>query len=141
MAGTGGLFVVDAGRTPGPIAGATSTTAPPTPGSVDTTALLLELRDEVRELRAQVASLTNAAPNAVAVTVIEAARRLGCGRTQVFALLRRGKLARAPRVGRTVMVLASSVDRFLQGRAASSRPSRVAKSGAEIRAEIAALKL
>lgn len=46
----------------------------------------------------------------VAVTVAEAAARLGCSRSRVFELLRDGVLARAAQRGRATMVTTDSVD-------------------------------
>ncbi len=64
-----------------------------------------------------------------ACTVDEAGRRLGCKRTVVFKLLREGRLAAAPKLGRKRMVLASSVDALLEAGGVSAvgepkKPSR-----------------
>lgn len=49
-------------------------------------------------------------PSAEAVSVEKAAEMLGCSRARVFELLKDGTLRRTKRVGRKVMVLASSID-------------------------------
>jgi predicted DNA-binding transcriptional regulator AlpA len=75
-------------------------------------ALLLELREEVRHLRAAVADLKRqlAAPDPIAISVEEAATRLGCGRTQVFKYLKEGRLRRARKLSRRVMVTVESIE-------------------------------
>ncbi len=101
---------------------------------------LASLTEEIQELRraspgrreadeTQQAILTvvkdvqsRAAADDPAITVAEAQRRLGCGRTTVFELLGQGTLARAGKVGRQAMITAESVDGVLEG----TKPSRAA---------------
>ena len=78
------------------------------------------------------------------LSIDDAAARLGCSRTQVFALLRDGTLQRTRRVGRNQMVLASSVESALVEPVAKRQQSKRAKrqaqasrgGGDEIRAAI-----
>ncbi len=49
-----------------------------------------------------------------AVTLKEAMRRLGCGRVQVFKLLKSGVLVRAQKVGRKTLITAESIDHLLR---------------------------
>ena len=74
-----------------------------------------EVRAEVDALRAELAALSPG--DAPAVTVEQAARTLGCGRTRVFELLNLGKLKAAPKVGRSTMVTRASVEALLGSRA------------------------
>lgn len=79
-------------------------------------ALLREIHHELRRLREAVgaiqARISQAAPvqAARAVTVDAAQALLGCGRSQVFALLKAGALSRAPKVGKTAMVTLESIE-------------------------------
>lgn len=78
---------------------------------------------ELAALTAQVADLTSTpAPGQQAVSVEQAARLLGCGRSTVFVHLRRGKLRRAKRIGRRVMVTVESINALLSPRPAPPRP-------------------
>lgn len=67
-----------------------------------------------------------AVPPSVSMPVEDAARVLGCGKTQVFALLRNGTLKRGKSVGRRTMVTRASVDE-LQGARRASTPQRPAR--------------
>ena len=51
----------------------------------------------------------------VTLSIEEAARLLGCGRSRVFSLLKEKKLKRAPKAGKATMVLSSSVEKFVLG--------------------------
>jgi excisionase family DNA binding protein len=75
--------------------------------------ILAELRTTrgVRPGSEKPAGLTSVAP--AAMTIDEAALRLGCSRTRVFGLLRDGTLRRARRLGRQVTVLAQDVEAAL----------------------------
>lgn len=64
---------------------------------------LLELRQQLR------------GPPPVSIPVEEAARHLGCARTQVFELLRRGQLRRGKSVGRRTMVTVASLEALQTG--------------------------
>lgn len=68
-------------------------------------ALLGEVLAEVRALRAERA----VGQGDEAITIDEACRRLGCGRSRLFELLAAGVVQRAQRIGKRQMVLASSV--------------------------------
>lgn len=74
-----------------------------------------ELLDAIRLVVREVVAGTLAAESPVALTVEATAARLGCRRTQVFALLRSGRLKRGEKAGRTTMVLLASVEAFERG--------------------------
>jgi hypothetical protein len=69
---------------------------------------LARIEGELRALRAQ-----EATQNASAVTLEIAMAMLGCKRSQVFKLLERRQLERAPKVGRTVMITVASIEALL----------------------------
>jgi excisionase family DNA binding protein len=71
---------------------------------------LAQLAAEVRALRVE---LRANAHSAVAISVEEAGRRLGCGRTKVFELLKLRKLRSVPKQGRARLVTTASVDALL----------------------------
>jgi excisionase family DNA binding protein len=91
-------------------------------------ALLVAIRTlsvGVQELSAVAHGLREAmqlqvAPDAP-LSIVEAGRLLGCGVTRIYALLKQGRLRRAPRVGRQVRITRASVDALLTG--AASRGS------------------
>jgi excisionase family DNA binding protein len=94
--------------------------SPPHPGSEF--ALLCTIYEELRELRVSLSEIqtwiSNMASSPSMRTVravsIEAAQAiLGCGRTQVYELLRSGALRRAPKVGRRVMINLTNLEAFL----------------------------
>lgn len=67
----------------------------------------------VELLEAILAAVTKPAANPEpreTVSIAEAMARLGCSRTRVFALLKDGTLQRSKRIGRRLMLLASSVE-------------------------------
>ncbi len=78
-----------------------------------------------------------------AMTIDEAAARMGCSRTRVFDLLRDGTLQRARRLGRHQMILASSIESAMAQpkrrpvKPARRHPSRRSERGGE--AEVLAL--
>ncbi|MBZ4423036.1 hypothetical protein [Myxococcus sp. RHSTA-1-4] len=69
---------------------------------------LAEIKREVCALRAQSATL-----NASAVPLERAETMLGCKRAQIFNLLAQGRLKRAPKVGRSVMITVASIEALL----------------------------
>ena len=73
------------------------------------------LRESVNEIHTKI---SHAAPaqtaRARAVSVEEAQTILGCGRSRVFELVRSGALRRGPKVGRTAMISAKSLEAFLE---------------------------
>ena len=79
---------------------------PDTPTSGSTS--LKEIRSDLRRMKSATIQ-----PGAVAITVEQAAARLGCSRRRVFELLASGGLKRATKVGRHAMVSVDSVDRAL----------------------------
>lgn len=78
----------------------------------DAPAPVLTVLEEIRE------ALVEREPLGVrslpAVTLKEAMRRLGCGRVQVFKLLKSGLLIRAQKVGRLTLITAESIDQLLR---------------------------
>ncbi|WP_147446474.1 helix-turn-helix domain-containing protein [Corallococcus sp. CA047B] len=80
------------------------------PAPVDCAILqeLAEIKREVRALRVQ-----SATQNASAVSLERAAEMLGCKRSQVFKLVAQGRLERAPKVGRSTMILVASIKAML----------------------------
>jgi hypothetical protein len=92
---------------------------------------------ELRALRADVRALASASD--LAVSADEAARRLGCGRTRVFELLKQRVLSPAKSYGRRTMLLAASVERLLaDGAMPVPHPRR--RPATQIEAEILSLK-
>jgi excisionase family DNA binding protein len=79
-------------------------------------ALLEEVRHELSALKSRAGATDSA------VTVEEARRRLGCGRTRVFALLSEGRLRAVQKAGRRTMISAASVEAFLSD--ANERPTQ-----------------
>jgi excisionase family DNA binding protein len=61
-------------------------------------------------------------PTATAVSVEQAAALLGCGRTQIFGFLKDGKLRRAKKLGRKVMVRMTSVSALMQSLSEDGTP-------------------
>jgi excisionase family DNA binding protein len=88
---------------------------------------LKEIRSDLRRLKS--ATLQ---PGAVAMTVEQAAERLGCSRRRVFELLAAGKLKRAAKLGRRAMVTVASVDRALQPSTKAVRPRTPSPAGFEV---------
>ena len=84
------------------------------------------LGQELLELRQQLG-----APPPVSIPVEEAARRLGCARTQVFKLLCQGQLQRGKSVGRRTMISVASLEALQTGelqaqlRRRTAQPRRV----------------
>jgi hypothetical protein len=80
--------------------------------------LLWAIYEELRELRESMRGLETRlhhqkpaqAMRAVSVEVAQAL--LGCGRSQLFALLKSGALRRAPKVGKAVMITTASLEAF-----------------------------
>jgi hypothetical protein len=70
--------------------------------------VLNRIEREIRALRAQEVS-----QNALAVPLESAMAMIGCKRSQVFKLLEQGRLERAPKVGRTVMITVASIEALL----------------------------
>lgn len=75
-----------------------------------------DLERALASLTARVAALEASTPGSTAVTVLQAGQLLGCGRTEVFALLKSKRLNRARRSGRKVMVTRASVEALLRTR-------------------------
>ena len=96
----------------------------------------LPTSEELRALRQEIRNLASASD--LAISAEEAARRLGCGRTRVFQLLKNRVLARAKSCGRRTMVLAASVQRILDGYGAKRgpRPPPRRQPAGKIEAEI-----
>ncbi len=78
-----------------------------------------EIHSELRKLKS-----VTIQPGATAITVEQAAARLGCSRSRVFELLKAGKLGRAPGPGRRTLITLSSVDAALVPRTTSRRKQR-----------------
>lgn len=93
---------------------------------------------ELRALRTDLRALTSASD--LAISADEAARRLGCGRTRVFELLKQRVLSPAKSYGRLTMIVAASVERLLAGDSTKpvQRPRR--RAAMQIEAEILRLK-
>ena len=98
--------------------------------------------DELRALRSELASLralilgavnvpvnvpSSTHPDAVAMTVRQAAARLGCSPTKVFGLLRDGDLKRGRKHGRQAMVTVESVEKVSRLPGAKPAPIRLAR--------------
>ncbi|MGE6763254.1 hypothetical protein ACQKGO_34905 [Corallococcus interemptor] len=125
-----------------------NTQHPPAMDSGTESTLLREIHHELRRLREAVgviqARITQAAPiqAARAVTVDAARALLGCGRSQVFALLKAGALSRAPKVGKTAMVTMESIEALQErfGREPTPKlkrqPARSTATGRETREAI-----
>jgi excisionase family DNA binding protein len=96
-----------------------------------------QLSKAIRALRTEVRGI--AASGDVAISVEEAARRLGCGRTTVFELLKEGRLRRAKSLGRRTMLLASAVAK-LGTHPTQGRPPR-ADPAVRVEAAIRGLKI
>ncbi len=92
---------------------------------------------ELHALRAEVRALVSASD--LAISADETARRLGCGRTRVFELLKQGALSPVKSYGRRTMVLAASVERLLADGAKPVPPPR-RRPATQIEAEILDLK-
>lgn len=90
--------------------GRTHPAAPHT--SKQTDAPLLTVLEEIKEALVEREPL--GARSLPAVTLKEAMRRLGCGRVQVFKLLKSGVLVRAQKVGRKTLITAESIDELLR---------------------------
>ncbi len=90
---------------------------------VSGTTSLKEIRSDLRRLKSATIQ-----PGAVAITVMQAAARMGCAKTRVFELLKTGELKRGKKVGKCSMVLVSSVDALTADTAKVSRkpPTRAA---------------
>lgn len=71
-------------------------------------AILQELAEIKREVRAL--WVRGAAKNGSAVPLESAMAMLGCKRSQIFRLLEQRRLERAPKVGRSVMITAASIE-------------------------------
>ncbi|WP_147447153.1 hypothetical protein [Corallococcus sp. CA054B] len=69
---------------------------------------LAEIKREVRALR-----IPSASQNTSSVTLERASAMLGCKRSQVFNLLAQGRLERAPKVGRSAMIMVASIEALL----------------------------
>lgn len=87
---------------------------------------LRQLREDVSRIGTVLAELktTLGAPPKTAVSVVEAAQMLGCGRSQVFMLLAEGKLRRGRRVGRQATVTLASIQALQEGSAVATQPAR-----------------
>lgn len=102
---------------------------------------LVEIKREVRALRAQ-----SAMQNASAVPQDRASAMLGCKRSHVFKLLAQGRLERAPKVGRSVMITVASIEALLAEGVSRksntrSRCNQVRAYGAEQRLEPSSTKV
>lgn len=70
----------------------------------------------LRQIDARLAKLeARVDTDRLAVPIEDAQRLLGCGRTQIYMLLRQGRLQRTPKIGRKVMVTMDSITRLLEG--------------------------
>jgi len=70
-----------------------------------------QIREGVEDIRASGPMME---PGQVAVSIAAAMKLLGCGRSRIFELLKKGDLQRAPnKVGRETMILTSSIDALL----------------------------
>jgi excisionase family DNA binding protein len=61
----------------------------------------------------------------IAISVEAAGEQLGCSRREIFRLLSRGILERAPRVGRSLRIYQASVDAALLPKPKRGRKPRV----------------
>ncbi len=92
-------------------------------------AVLRRIADGIDELTKLARSAATSSSTAkTAVTVAEAAELLGCSRTRVFGLLRKGTLKRAPRSGRSTLVTQDSVQAALASPAPVAQPLRHRRS-------------
>ena len=107
---------------------------------------LRAVRAEVQALRQEMRHLVGAPPP-VSIPVEEAARRLGCARTQVFKLLCRGQLQRGRSVGRRTMITTSSLEALQAGdtqpqpRRRTAQPRRAQAQAQELAAAIRDLRI
>lgn len=109
--------------------GRTGPRAPRQPATdADAAAPVLSVLEEIREALVEREPL--GARTLPAVTLKEAMRRLGCGRVQVFKLLKSGVLVRAQKVGRKTLITAESIDQLLRTPAAATGPARKRRSPA-----------
>ena len=109
---------------------------PPQPVASDTDAepiamVLAELRAlrvEVQAQRQEILDLRHqvGVPSPVFIHVEEAARRLGCARTQVFKLLCQGRLRRGKSVGRRTMISVASLEALQAGEVQTQPRRRIA---------------
>jgi hypothetical protein len=121
-----------------------TTQHPPAVDGGAESALLREVLHELRRLRETVgaiqARISQAAPvqAARAVTVDAAQALLGCGRSQVFALLKAGALSRAPKVGKTLESIEALQECFSREPAPKLKrqPARSTATGRETREAI-----
>jgi len=67
------------------------------------------LRESVREIEHRISN-TAPAQAARAISIDAAQVRLGCGRSQIFELLKSGVLRRAPKVGKAAMISTASIE-------------------------------
>ena len=118
------VFVNDAGGRGDALRRAASR-AEPQPASTPTSGAtsLKEIRSDLRRLKSATIQ-----PGAVAITIEQAAARLGCAKTKVFDLLKSGELKRGKKVGKKSMVLLSSVDGFTAEAVTVSRTPTKAKA-------------
>ncbi|WAM23477.1 helix-turn-helix domain-containing protein [Myxococcus sp. NMCA1] len=99
----------------------------PAPVEVAILQELAEIKREVRALRAQ-----SSTQNASAVSQARASEMLGCKRSQVFNLLAQGRLERAPKVGRSVMITVASIEALLAEGTPRKDNSRLTKTRASL---------
>lgn len=103
--------------------------APARASSAELLVLLRRIADGIDELRHLARSAAVSSSTAkTAVTVAEAAHLLGCSRTRVFGLLRKGTLKRAPRSGRSTLVTQESIQTALATPEPAARPLRHRRS-------------
>lgn len=77
--------------------------------------MLRRIADGVDELRQLARSAAvSSSTTRLAVPIAEAAELLGCRRTTVFGLLRRGVLKRAQKAGRNTLILQDSIQEALE---------------------------
>ena len=78
---------------------------------------VLQMRSELASLRSELLRLHSAQrqPESPTVALDEACQVLGCERTKLFELLKRGQLARADTPGRRVRISRDSLNAFLAG--------------------------
>ncbi len=93
---------------------------------------------ELHALRQEIRGIASASD--LAISADEAARRLGCGRTRIFELVKQRVLARAKSYGRRTMVIAASVEALLAGNGAKPILRLRKRSPAQIETEIRNLK-
>ena len=98
-----------------------------------------QIREGVEDIRASGPMME---PGQVAVSIAAAMKLLGCGRSRIFELLKKGDLRRAPKkVGRETMILTASIEALLQAPAiqAAKPRSRMTNNGNRSQADVAAL--